>query len=293
VFAQRFSSTGERLGAEFQVNTYTVNYQHHQSIGMSASGDFVIAWHSRNFSVEALSDVFAQRFDSSGTAIGAEFHVNSYTPSSQEDTGVVMEEDGDFVVVWDSRNADGDAYGVFGKRFDSAGAAQSGDFQINTYTPGYQDRPAVTRSADGVFIVAWQSGGQDSYGYGVFARRFGATPVGPELDVDGNGDVDALADGLLVLRWAFAFTGATLVDGAIGPGCTRCTGDAVMAYLDPLTTTLDIDGKGSTDALTDGLLVLRFLFGFTGTTLTDAAVGANCTRCTVGDIQTYLGTLVG
>ena len=36
----------------------------------------------------------------------------------------------------------------------------------------------------------------------------------------------------------------------------------------------DIDGDGETEALTDGLLVLRYLFGFSGTTLSEGAVSS-------------------
>ncbi|MCS5570643.1 MAG: hypothetical protein NZ768_10015, partial [Pseudomonadales bacterium] len=36
----------------------------------------------------------------------------------------------------------------------------------------------------------------------------------------------------------------------------------------------DIDGDGETEALTDGLLVLRYLFGFSGTTLSESAVSS-------------------
>ena len=36
--------------------------------------------------------------------------------------------------------------------------------------------------------------------------------------------------------------------------------------------------------LTDGLLVLRHLFGFTGATLTGGALGDGCTRCLAADI---------
>jgi hypothetical protein len=38
--------------------------------------------------------------------------------------------------------------------------------------------------------------------------------------------------------------------------------------------------------------VLRYLFGFTGTTLTAGAVGAGCTRCDAGAIEGYLQTLI-
>ncbi|HVS62143.1 MAG TPA: DUF4331 family protein [Thermoanaerobaculia bacterium] len=57
----------------------------------------------------------------------------------------------------------------------------------------------------------------------------------PALDVDGNGVVDALTDGLLVLRFAFGFTGGTLVAGAVDlAGCTRCTAEAIVSYLSGL-----------------------------------------------------------
>ncbi|HUP24643.1 MAG TPA: hypothetical protein VNB06_17095 [Thermoanaerobaculia bacterium] len=44
--------------------------------------------------------------------------------------------------------------------------------------------------------------------------------------------------------------------------------------------------------LSDGLLVLRYLFGFTGSTLTNGAVGAGCTRCDASTIELFLQALV-
>jgi hypothetical protein len=56
---------------------------------------------------------------------------------------------------------------------------------------------------------------------------------------------------------------------------------------------LDVDGNGATTPLTDGLLVLRFLFGFSGTTLTTGAVDSNdCMRCDSAAIVPYLQTLI-
>jgi DNA-binding beta-propeller fold protein YncE len=56
----------------------------------------------------------------------------------------------------------------------------------------------------------------------------------------------------------------------------------------------DIDGDGQTDPLTDGLLLLRYLFGFTGSTLITGAVDlANCTRCTAPAIEAYIAALLG
>ena len=112
------------------------------------------------------------------------------------------------------------------------------------------------------------------------------------LDVDGSGSITALTDGLLVLRFRFGLTGGALVASAVAPGCTRCDGPAVASYLSGLGNVLDVDGNGSLNALTDGLLVLRYLFGLTGTTLTSGVVGSGCTRCEGGPIAAYLDTLL-
>ena len=51
---------------------------------------------------------------------------------------------------------------------------------------------------------------------------------------------------------------------------------------------LDVDGNGTLDALTDGLMLIRALFGLTGTAVTNAAVGSGATRSIWAQIQPYL-----
>ncbi len=52
------------------------------------------------------------------------------------------------------------------------------------------------------------------------------------FDIDGNGDVEALTDGLLILRHSFGFSGDALINNAIGTGATRQSADDIKAYLD-------------------------------------------------------------
>jgi len=69
---------------------------------------------------------------------------------------------------------------------------------------------------------------------------------------------------------------------------------AIEDYIASILTQLDIDGDGETDPLTDGLLTMRYLFGFRGATLTAGAVdAANCTRCSAPAIEAHLDTLDG
>jgi hypothetical protein len=112
-------------------------------------------------------------------------------------------------------------------------------------------------------------------------------PVSQSLDIDGNGQYDALTDGLLLLRYLLGLTGASLTDRVIGAGAQRTTPAQITAYLDGMRGALDIDGNGSTDGLTDGLIALRYLFGMRGPTMVTGALGAGATR-TVAEIEAYL-----
>lgn len=62
------------------------------------------------------------------------------------------------------------------------------------------------------------------------------SPINPvyaacDLDVDGNQQVDALTDGLLVLRHLFGFSGDALTGGAIGNGASRQNSTAIQDWL--------------------------------------------------------------
>jgi hypothetical protein len=102
---------------------------------------------------------------------------------------------------------------------------------VNSYTVNVQNSAVVALNESARFVVAWTSG-HDAGTYGVFAQRF---VVLDPFDVDGNGTVAPLTDGLLVLRFLFGFTGSTLVSGAVdATNCTRCDAVAIAAYLQGL-----------------------------------------------------------
>ena len=108
------------------------------------------------------------------------------------------------------------------------------------------------------------------------------------FDIDGDGTKDALTDGLLVLRHLFGFSGTTLTEGAIAGDASRSTASEIESYLQTNSVYLDIDDDGTTDALTDGLLLLRYLFGFTGQTLTEGAVSETASRASATEIGSYI-----
>ena len=112
------------------------------------------------------------------------------------------------------------------------------------------------------------------------------------LDIDRNGTYDALTDGLLALRYMFGLTGSPLSTGVLGDAATRTDPAVIKSYLDSNRTAFDIDGNGTTDALTDGLLILRYLFGLRGAALTAGAVDPVGSRNTAPSIEAYIESLI-
>ncbi len=121
----------------------------------------------------------------------------------------------------------------------------------------------------------------------------GGFTAAPEvtLDVGRNSSYDALTDGLLIVRYLTGLTGNALIAGALGPNATRFLATDVAQYLDGIKPALDVDGDAASATATDGLLVLRYLFGLRGSALTAGAIGATATW-TPAQIESYIQSLM-
>ena len=99
------------------------------------------------------------------------------------------------------------------------------------------------------------------------------------LDIDNDGSITALGDGLMVIRYLFgsAFAGDSLTQNAANFDLGRRTNhQEIRSYLDQAYEQglLDVDRDGQTLALTDGLMIIRSLFGsaFAGSSLINNAI---------------------
>jgi hypothetical protein len=211
LFGQRFDASGNPEGAEFQINAHTTGDQRafRSSVVWPTNDSFVVTWASAD---QDGSDygIFAQRFNGSGQPQGGEFRVNSYTTGRQRRMDIAADADGNFVVVWDGVGQDGSQYGVFGQRYDPSGAPRGGEFQVNSYTTGYQFDPSVDVTPAGDFVVTWSSHDQDGSLFGVFGQRYDASgsPRGGEFQVNAHvtshqyvSSVATRADGGFVVVW--------------------------------------------------------------------------------------------
>ncbi|CEJ42039.1 Uncharacterized protein apha_00012 [Umezakia ovalisporum] len=110
------------------------------------------------------------------------------------------------------------------------------------------------------------------------------------FDIDGNGEIKALSDGIMIVRHLFGtFPGERLTEGAIAPNATRNLAE-IQTYLQQGLDNkhLDIDGNGEIKALSDGIMIVRHMFGtFPGERLIDGAISPDATR-DLTQIQAHL-----
>jgi hypothetical protein len=273
IFAQRFDSSGVTQGSEFQVNTYTTNYQSGPSVGMDSDGNFVVVWQSM-LQDGSYKGIYAQRYDSGGGTQGGEFRVSTETWGEQFDASIAMEPDGDFVVTWTSDWQDGSGYGVYAQRYDAAGVARGGEFRVNARTVDDEKNASVGVNSDGDFVVTWISRSQDGSGWGIYGQRYdettGAFRVNtttlnsqekPAIAMDADGDFVAVwesgdQDGSLWGVYGQRFNAAGI---AQGPEFLVTT-NTVGSQLAP-TVAMDADGDfvvAWSDGLYLGIYAQRF-----------------------------------
>ena len=112
--------------------------------------------------------------------------------------------------------------------------------------------------------------------------------VGSNWDFDGNGSADALTDGLLLVRYAFGLRGDKLVGDGVVADDSTLTAQEIEAKITEAQDIADIDGNGTVDPLSDGLLLLRHLFGFSGESLVKGVVHPDGSRQSAEEITSYM-----
>jgi hypothetical protein len=242
-------------GPEFPIATTTTGNQTGASVATGANHGYVVAWTSDGQDGDGAG-IVARVFDANGEPATAEFQVNTTTTGKQYDAAVASDSDGNFVVVWAGFISPGPYTEIFARRFDAAGNPHGGEFQVNTYTTGYQYGPAVAMS-DGGFVVTWTSlpigvqPPQDGDDGGVYGRRYDANgiPVAGEFLVNtqttanqGQSSVAMNTSGQFVVVWSSSyhdgdvsgvfgqrFTSGGAPDGAEFQANSYTTGDQTAA----------------------------------------------------------------
>jgi hypothetical protein len=203
-----FGSDGQPLSDQSIANVFTVGSQSFPGIAALNDDRMVIVWSSANQDGDGTG-IFGRVFNVDGSPSTEEFGVNSATVNHQNYPAISAgAENGNYVVVWETKNALGGAlYNLAGMKlleFNPA-SGQAGQTKI---------RPSVSMFADGSFVVAWQwmsTVSKDKYD--IVMRTFdssGLPTSSPsavntyKLNYQEYPSVAALSDGNFVVVWQSA-----------------------------------------------------------------------------------------
>ncbi|TVO53274.1 cadherin-like domain-containing protein [Denitromonas halophila] len=198
VYGQIFNADGSKQGSFFQISATSSGNQNQGEVATDGNDRIVFVFTSDK---DGNEDIYARIFNSAGVAQTDDIKINEgSTAGDQSNASVAMNSSGDFVVSWDGQGS-GDTDGIFMRRFDVAGAPNSGITAVNTTTSQRQDDSDVALTNDGRVVVTWFD---DSNGKRIVARQFDALnnggteilmpgghsndPDAPAVAVDGAGN---------------------------------------------------------------------------------------------------------
>lgn len=192
VFGQKFTSAGAKSGSEFQANLYPLNNQRTPSVAALSDGGFVVAWVSELQRSQNSIDIFARRFNASGSPVGGEFPVNTSTTNACANPSLAASPDGGFAVAWSQRAspAANDVYSsqiqvvgatskspnswdVYARLYNANGTAATAPVRLNTFIYGDQYAPKIS-SFNKSYLAVWLSLGQDGSMEGVYGQFLGS-----------------------------------------------------------------------------------------------------------------------
>ncbi|MCC6235217.1 MAG: hypothetical protein IT580_21425, partial [Verrucomicrobiales bacterium] len=225
VFAQRLNASGEKIGAEFQVNQYVRFNQRSPVVTRLASGKIAVAFISERGtignvdgavtdSVESV-DVYVRFLSAAGEPEGNEFLASEAGVLASAPT-IAASGDG-FVIAWGQRSKESRETGseILARFFDANGQAGGAPLTVNSHWYGEQFLPSVA-STGGHVVVVWTSVGQDGSREGVYGQYLSpnGTKVADEFRVNTT-TASRQVDSRIVARgtdgyWAFwsSYTGS-------------------------------------------------------------------------------------
>ncbi len=170
VFAQIFDKDGNKIGNEFQVNSYATDYQWFADVETFDDNSFAVTWCSWE---QDGSDggIYAQRFNSNAVKVGGEILINKSTPQYQWLSRIVKTSGKNFAVVWSSWKQDGSREGIYASLFDENGIRKTFETQANDYSASYQWEPDVIAKSENELLVVWASWGKYGKDYDIIGRQ--------------------------------------------------------------------------------------------------------------------------
>ncbi|WP_424965863.1 Ig-like domain-containing protein [Dinoroseobacter sp. S375] len=178
IFLQRYDAAGAPVGGEIQVNSTVQSAQTDPVIVGLANGGFAVAYEDNSGILSPNNDfeILLQVYDANGDEVGVETVVNSASVNQPFTPAMAAFENGNFVVVAESRTNATFQDTINGQIYDPAGGQVGVGFELPTTGNRIGD-PDVATQADGTFAIVYVERSVDNAPVsddGILFQRFAA-----------------------------------------------------------------------------------------------------------------------
>jgi len=201
-----FDAAGDKIGEDFQVNTFTTGNQDGATVSAFDDGSCLVGWYSQGQDGDK-GGIIGQFLDAEGMKVGDELLVNTHTAGWQQSPCALALEGGEAVMVWTNEDA---PKAISARFYDTEGIPKGDEKQVNSSGAGVLAFHPRAAPANGGIVVVGDGVGFDGGEWGIGAQRLDSSggKVGTELLVNtqsiGNQmepDVAALPGGSFVVVW--------------------------------------------------------------------------------------------
>jgi hypothetical protein len=174
-------------------------------VARNGSGAFVLVWlDARN----GDSDIYGQRFSSSGTPSGDDFSVSDDGGAiSQGTPSVAIDSSGGFVVAWNDERDVNEDDNIYVQRYLDDGTALGSNSVVNDAGVGtsHQLEPSISSDRAGNFVVAWRD--QRTGDADIYAQRYNSNgaKIGVNWRVNDDGGTAAQYEPVVAMNEGGSF----------------------------------------------------------------------------------------
>ncbi|MFC1763529.1 hypothetical protein ACFL6U_15805 [Planctomycetota bacterium] len=154
IYAQRYSSMGLALGANFKVNDNTSGTStNNPTVCVAGDGTFMIAWQA---AVGSVYNVYGQRFTVNGTPVGANIKLNDDLGDQwQLAPSLAANTQGDVIVAWKDTRLLNDE--IYAQRYVNDGSPVGANFRAFDDAGGsWISLPSMAVDPNNRFVIAWE-----------------------------------------------------------------------------------------------------------------------------------------
>ncbi|WP_210529591.1 calcium-binding protein [Rubellimicrobium arenae] len=203
------------MGKQFQVNTYTNNWQDEPDILALPNGGFLVTWDSYLNEYDDGPSAYilsGQRYDASGRRVGSEFLIDGIDQAASTEPSITALGDGGYAMAW-SYSPDGilGRTQAYVRAFDADGTPRTKALRVDTIDLFEAVQPRVVGTQGGGFMVFYTADKAGPTFDDVYMRRYDADgdPLGRERRMNTREDyldqgiveTARMANGRIVALW--------------------------------------------------------------------------------------------